>query len=159
MLVKKTKNPESWSGMLLEKDLDQKGETWKLIKGNLTKMDCGGQKGENLTVNTHPNRKNQYGSPAGSNTTSASRRKKNFLLSWQQLSQWETVTTQPLKSQPYLELPVSSSFITVPPDFQCPKQTTTAQGSSPGEVTKIRFHRRPPTAFSFHQVLCSESDY
>ena len=80
-------------------------------------MDCGGQKGENLTVNTHPSRKNQYGSPAGSNTTSASRRKKNFLLSWQQLSQWETVTTQPLKSQPYLELPVSSSFITVPPDF------------------------------------------
>ena len=98
MLVKKTKNPESWSGMLWGKDLDQKGEMWKLIKGNLIKMDWGGQKGEYLTVNTHPNRKNQYRSPAGSNATSASRGKKIFLLSWQQLSQWETVTTQPLKS-------------------------------------------------------------
>ena len=81
-------------------------------------MDWGGQKGEYLTVNTHPNRKNQYRSLAGSNATSASRGKKIFLLSWQQLSQWETVTTQPLKSHHIWNSQFPpASFITVPPDF------------------------------------------
>lgn len=44
---------DSWSGMLSEKDLDQKGETWKLIQQNLTKMDWESEKEEIIPVNVN----------------------------------------------------------------------------------------------------------
>ena len=58
----------------------------------------------------------------GSDTTllRAGRRKKDFLLAWQQLSQSETVTTQPMKSH-YISNsqfpPMDFLFITVLPSL------------------------------------------
>ena len=46
--------------------------------------------------------------------------RKNFLLAQQQLSQWETATTQPMKNHYTLNsqpLPMDSSFTTGPPNF------------------------------------------
>ena len=118
---KKKLKPDSGSAMLYDKDLHLRGEMWKLIKGNITKLESGAQKGElSQTYHSHTYRfqqKETYLIPlVGSDTIIASRRKKNFPLAWQQLSQWETVTAQPIqkisqyKKSLYFELPVSSNW-------------------------------------------------
>lgn len=118
---KKTLKADSWSAMLYEKDLHLKGEMWKLTKGNITTLESEVQQGElSQTHHSHIYRFQQKEtylvSLVGSDTTIASRRKKNFPLAWHQLSQWETVATQPIqkisqyKKSLYFELPVSSNW-------------------------------------------------
>ena len=128
--------------MLYDKDLHLRGEMWTLIKGNITKLESGAQKGElSQTYHSHTYRfqqKETYLIPlVGSDTIIASRRKKNFPLAWQQLSQYKksanTKNHYTLNSQfPLIDI----LFITGPPNFssssikECPLRCFTGLACS-----------------------------
>ena len=89
-------------------------------------MQSESQKGEHSSPTTwllsQTNRKRHtFASPAGNKVTTTllpNGEKEEFLLAWQQLSQWETITTQPVKSHGILRIPSFiqwTPFITAPP--------------------------------------------
>lgn len=89
-------------------------ELWKLIKGNLIEWHQEARRGA-LSGPTTRVQLPQTGRDASciSNRTMFSlyypnKKKKDFLFAWQQLSQWETVTTHPIKILLHFEIPVSS---------------------------------------------------
>ena len=99
------KNSKSWlliSNALWERS-SSKGGNVKINKGRHHYTGVRSPAGGALTDTplTHiqiPTEKETYlVSLVGSDTTIASRRKKNFPLAWHQLGQWETVATQPVQ--------------------------------------------------------------
>ena len=102
---KRKKNSKSWlliSNALWERS-SSKGGNVKINKGRHHYTGVRSPAGGALTDTplTHiqiPTEKETYlVSLVGSDTTIASRRKKNFPLAWHQLGQWETVATQPVQ--------------------------------------------------------------
>ena len=102
---------DSWSIMLSEKGLDQKGEMWKLTKANLTKTDERSEGGALMhtlhSTTTDPNRVvlDTSGRKWPCFIITGRRKETFFLLAWQQLSQW--------KKSLYFKLTISFSGLFV----------------------------------------------
>ena len=104
---KKKNNPKTWlliSNALWERS-SFKGGMWKLIKGNISKLESGVQKGElSQTYHSHTYRFQQKKtclvSLVGSDPTIASRRKRKFPLAWQHQSMRDCHSSANTKNQP-----------------------------------------------------------